>query len=192
MLADLVACRSLLIFLTSILLKCRVEVSELSEVPRVYLDLDVLSYLAGIPKDEVWKTSAARRVVEMARDGKIVIAVSMAAVEASFSRARLLEERRRRYLRLLASCLEDAPHEVVEPKPENIEKLADLYFEVADVGKYENAVHLAVAVILKADYFLTWDEEHILKESLKKKIQNINKKRGLKTPNFLKPEEFKP
>lgn len=104
--------------------------SELSEVPRVYLDLDVLSYLAEIPKNEVWKTLVTRRIVDLARDGKIVVAVSMAAVEASFSRARLSEERRRHYLRLLARCLESVPHEVKEPKPENIEKLADLYFEV--------------------------------------------------------------
>ena len=80
----------------------------------------------------------------------------------------------------------------MEPKSERIEELADLYFEVAGVGKYENAIHIAVAVLLQVDYFLTWDEEHILKESVKKGIQNLNKERGLKTPIFLKPEEFKP
>ena len=53
---------------------------KLSEVPKVYLDLDVLSYLAGIPKDEVWKTPIARRVVNLAGDGKIVVVMSMAAV----------------------------------------------------------------------------------------------------------------
>jgi len=166
--------------------------SKPSEVPRVYLDLDVLSYLVGIPKNEVWKITIARRILDLARDGKIVITMSMAAVEASFSRARLSEPRRRQYLRLLASCLEDVPYERLEPKPEDIEKLADLYFEVAGVSKYENAIHIAVAVRLKVDYFLTWDEEHILKERARKEIQNINEERGLKTPNFLKPEEFKP
>ncbi|KPV65463.1 MAG: hypothetical protein AOA65_0067 [Candidatus Bathyarchaeota archaeon BA1] len=65
----------------------------------------------------------------MAGDGKIVVVMSMAAVEISFSRARLPEERRRRYLRLLTSYMEGVPHQVVEPKPEKIEELADLYFE---------------------------------------------------------------
>ena len=167
-------------------------VSELSEVPKVYLDLDVLSYLGGIPKDEVWKTPVARRLMSLARDGRIVVVMSMAAIEASFSRARLPEERRRRYLRLITSHLEGVPREVVEPKPERVEELADLYFEEAGVGKYENAIHIAVAVLLQADYFLTWDEEHILKESVQRKIRNLNEERGLRTPIFLKPEEFKP
>jgi len=164
----------------------------LSEVPKVYLDLDVLSYLGGIPKDEVWKTPVARRLVNLAKDGKIMIGVSMVAIEASFSRARMPEERWRRYLRLLTRYLEGVPHEVAEPKPERVEELADLYFEEAGVGKYENAIHIAVAVLLQADYFLTWDEEHILKESVQIKIQNLNTERSLKTPIFLKPEEFKP
>lgn len=51
---------------------------------KVYLSkeqsLDVLSYLGGIPKDEVWKTPIARRVVNLAGDGKIVVVMSMAAV----------------------------------------------------------------------------------------------------------------
>jgi len=167
-------------------------VSELSGVPKVYLDLDVLSYLGGIPRDEVWKTPVARRLMSLARDGKIVIVMSMAAIEASFSRARLPEGRRRRYLHFLTRYLEGVPHEVVEPKPERVEKLADLYFEKAGVGKYENAIHIAVSVLLQADYFLTWDEQHILKESVQIKIQNLNEERGLRTPLFLKPEEFKP
>lgn len=164
----------------------------MSEVPKVYLDLDVLSYLGGIPKDEVWKTPVARHLVSLARDGKIMVIMSMAAIEASFSRARLPEERQRHYLQLLTSYLEAMPHEVVEPKPERVEELADLYFKEAGVGKYENAIHIAVAILLRADYFLTWDEEHILKESVKMKIQNLTEERGLKTPIFLKPEEFKP
>lgn len=165
---------------------------ELSPVPRVYLDLDVLSYLAGIPRDELWKTPVARRVVDLAKDGKVVIVMSIAAIEASFSRARLPEKRRKRYLGLLTSYLKSVPYEVLEPEPEKIEELADLYFEEGGVGKYENAMHIAVAVLLEVNYFLTWDEEHILRESIRRKIQNLNKEQGLKTPSFLKPEEFKP
>jgi len=167
-------------------------VLELSAVPRVYLDLDVLSYMVGFPRDEVWKIPVARGISALARDGKIVIVMSIAAIEASFSRARLPEKRRRHYLHLLVDYLEGVPHEVMEPEPEKIGELADLYFEVAGVGKYENAIHIAVAVLSQADHFLTWDEEHILKEIVKTKIRSLNEKRGLKTPIFLKPEEFKP
>lgn len=63
------------------------------------------------------------------------------------------------------------PNEVVEPKPEKIEELAASIFEMAGVGKYENAIHIAVAVLLKVDCFLTWDEEHILKEGVKEKFK---------------------
>jgi len=161
-------------------------------VPRVYLDLDVLSYMAGLPRNEVWKIPMARRIPSLARDHKVVIVVSKAAIEASFSRARLPQERTRRYLRLLLGNLEGVPHEVIEPEPERIGELADLYFDAAGVGKYENAMHIAVAVLSEVDYFLTWDEEHILKESVKTRIGELNEKRGFKTPKFLKPEEFKP
>ncbi|MDI6905110.1 MAG: hypothetical protein QMD13_06455 [Candidatus Bathyarchaeia archaeon] len=82
----------------------------MSEVLKVYLDLDVLSYMAGIPKDELWKVPVARRVVDLAKNGEIVIVMSMAAVETSFSRARLPKERRRRYLCLLTECLESVPY----------------------------------------------------------------------------------
>ena len=134
----------------------------------------------------------ARRISNLARNSKVVIVVSNAAIEASFSRARLPRERRRRYLRLLLGYLEGVPHEVIEPEPESVGELADLYFDVARVGKYENAMHIAVAVLSEANYFLTWDEEHILKESVKTRIRELNEKRGFKTPRFLKPEEFKP
>lgn len=134
----------------------------------------------------------ARRISNFARNGSIVVVMSTAAIEASFSRARLPVDRRRRYLRLLLDYLEGVPREVLEPKPEKVEELADLYFDVAGVDKYENAIHIAVAVLLKVDYFLTWDEEHILKRSVETKIRELNDKRGFKTPRFLKPEEFKP
>jgi len=64
---------------------------------------------------------------------------------------------------ILTRYLEGVPHNIVEPKPEKVEELADLYFEEAGMGKYENAIHIAVAVLLQADYFLTWDEEQRFK-----------------------------
>lgn len=48
-------------------------------VPRVYLDLDVLSYMVGLPRNEVWKIPVARRISSLARNRKVVIVVSKAS-----------------------------------------------------------------------------------------------------------------
>jgi len=158
---------------------------------RVYLDVDALSYASGLPKDEVWKTDVIRRVLEPARQGKIQIVVSIAAVEVSITESGAPREMTEFYLIAFRRFLGTIPYRTVEVDVERAIGLARTYLRDKVIMKYENAVHIAMACLAEADYFLTWNEEHLLKKKAMVKLSILNRKLGIKTPKIIRPEDLK-
>ena len=70
----------------------------MASVLKVYLDVDALSYAAGLPRDEEWKTSVMRRVINLAKEGRVQIVLSVAAIEVSVTESGILAERAEPYL----------------------------------------------------------------------------------------------
>jgi len=160
-------------------------------LPKVYLDVDALSYASGLPRDEVWKTDVIRNVLELARQDKIQIVVSMAAVEVSITESGAPREMTELYLTAFRRFLGTIPYGSIEVDVERAIGLARIYFEGKVIMKYENAVHIAMACLAEANYFLTWNEEHLLKKKVMVKLSTLNRKLGIKTPRIIRPEDFK-
>ena len=52
-------------------------------IPKVYVDLDVLSYMAELPTNEFEKIPMAKRVLKLADQMKIELVISMATIKTS-------------------------------------------------------------------------------------------------------------
>lgn len=159
-------------------------------IPKIYLDLDVLSYAAGLPEED-GKFEVAKKVVGLARKEAIKLVISWTAIRTSLRLSEIPREAQQFYEEVFRKSLEYIPHETFEPKPNDVEKLAHEYYQEA-IRKFENAFHVAVASLAGADYLLSWDEEHLVKRNVTRKVSKINLRRGLKELKIMKPENFIP
>ena len=71
-------------------------------------------------------------------------------------------------------------------------KLANDYIKngVVPKSKIDDAVHLAIAVENKIDFFLTWNMQHFLRPHKMKQIIDFNQKHKLHLPTLVKPSDF--
>lgn len=161
-------------------------------IPRVYVDLDVLSYMAELPTNEFEKIPIAKRIAKLANQMKIELVISMAAVkaslDASLSMGRLSGEKHEYLQGQFKAVVEKVRHLSLEIDLMKAEELARKYRGIG-VAKAENRVHLACATLCEVDYFLTWDEEHILRR--KDEIKEFNRREGLKIFEIIKPQDLK-
>jgi len=160
-------------------------------IPRVYVDLDVLSYMAELPANEFEKVPMARRILELADQRKIELVISMAAVKASLNfslrMGRLTRERYGYLLREFRAVIKRVRHLTLEIDLVKAEELADEYRGIG-IAKAENRAHLACATLCEVDYFLTWDEEHIL--GRRDEIKELNRREGLKVFEIMRPQDL--
>jgi len=160
-------------------------------IPRVYVDLDVLSYMAELPTNEFEKIPMAKGILKLADQMKIELVISMAAIktslDASLGMGRLSRERYVYLLREFRAVTEKVRHITLEINLVKAEELVDKYKSVG-VAKAENRMHLACATLCEVDYFLTWDEEHIL--ARKGEIKEFNRREGLKIFEIRRPQDL--
>ena len=73
-----------------------------------------------------------------------------------------------------------------------IAKLANDYIKngIVPKSKTDDAVHLAIAVENKIDFFLTWNMQHFLRPHKMKQIIDFNQKHKLHLPALVKPSDF--
>ncbi|MFH1713501.1 MAG: hypothetical protein ABH896_04965 [Candidatus Jacksonbacteria bacterium] len=57
-------------------------------------------------------------------------------------------------------------------------------------SKRDDATHLAMAVVNKMDFFLTWNMQHFLRPNKLKQISDFNRKNNLHSPILIKPSYF--
>jgi hypothetical protein len=164
-------------------------------MPKVYLDLDVLNFasrseeeIADEPEENVRKWRIAREILDRARRGEIELVVSWATVRASLTFSGLPEHEIERFDAIFRKAIEDVPYIAYEPDPAEMEKLARRY--IRKIRKGENALHVASASLMGADFFLSWDETHIIRKDVTEEISGINKEAGLKELKIIKPDDF--
>lgn len=75
---------------------------------------------------------------------------------------------------------------------EKAEKLAISYIKngIIPKSKADDAAHLAISVINKIDFFLTWNMQHFLRPHKLKQIADFNKSNNLHLPILTKPIDF--
>ena len=73
-----------------------------------------------------------------------------------------------------------------------IQKLAQTYFDSLDIPEKArlDASHLAVVVWHETDYLLSWNCKHIVSGRVKKILEKVNSRLGIKTPVLCTPEEL--
>jgi hypothetical protein len=108
----------------------------------VYFDVDALSYAAGLPKDETWKTKIVRRVVKLAKEDRIQIIFSVAALEVSIMESGIKPERAKYYIKRFRKYLTTIPYRTIEVDIDEAIRLARAYILEGAIKKYENAVHM--------------------------------------------------
>jgi len=76
-------------------------------------------------------------------------------------------------------------------KNNDIDKLAEEYFRYLSIPRRAktDCFHLAVSVMEKMDFLLSWNLIHLGNEIFLK-VYDFNKERGLKTPKLLDPNTF--
>ena len=90
-------------------------------------------------------------------------------------------------LREFRAVTEKVRHLTLEIDLVKAEELANKYKSIG-VAKAENRTHLACATLCEVDYFLTWDEEHIL--ARKDEIKELNRREGLKIFDIMRPQDL--
>lgn len=152
--------------------------------PSVYVETTVISYLTNrLSRDLVvaghqqftqdWWLSA-RQAYELYVSAAVVREISQGNEEAAFRRQQILKD---------VTILEAG---------EEVRELASSYVEQQIIPQkaFEDAVHLAVAVLTGIDYLVSWNCKHIVNPVIKGKIKDFNDSLGLKTPYICTPLEL--
>lgn len=75
---------------------------------------------------------------------------------------------------------------------ESARELAENYIREIPLPTKANAdaLHLAIATLNRMDYVVTWNCEHIAQGRVKRRLEEINRARGLAVPTVCTPEEL--
>ncbi|MEK6608110.1 MAG: hypothetical protein AABZ30_10650 [Myxococcota bacterium] len=57
-------------------------------------------------------------------------------------------------------------------------------------GSHADALHIAFATTLGADYLVTWNIRHMAAAARRARVRSYNEGRGLKSPEIVTPEEL--
>ena len=76
------------------------------------------------------------------------------------------------------------------PVAKEVRRIVSKYIDIIGL-KSSDALHLAIASFNKADVFLSWNREDIVKAKVIAKIREINQSLKIPTPEIMTPEEFR-
>lgn len=146
--------------------------------PRIYVDTSVIG---GCFDDEFAKESLA--LIEMARNGEVVLLVSD-----------LLAQELARSPDEVRGVLEQIGEPAVQKISitEETERLMKAYLKakVVGAGHANDAHHVALATVAKADLILSWNFKHIVHWDKIKKFNAVNGRQGYAPIDIRSPKEF--
>jgi len=58
-------------------------------------------------------------------------------------------------------------------------------------SSFNDAVHIAVATVHRADYLLTWNIRHMASAARRARVRGYNESKGLSSPELVTPEELR-
>lgn len=150
----------------------------------VYIESTIPSYLVARPSRDILKL-AHQRVTkkwwETARE-KYSIYMSSVVIDEIQKGDPTVAKARLHFVKDI---------ELLELTPE-IEKLANIYLKRIGLPDkvYRDAMHMAITVVYKIDYLVTWNSSHIANEHVRRQLIKINSEYGLDTPMICTPEEL--
>ncbi len=74
----------------------------------------------------------------------------------------------------------------------DVRELADLYFKDIDIPEkaLADVYHLALAAWHGIDYLVSWNCTHIVSGRVRAIVEQVNARRGIRTPIICTPEEL--
>jgi len=78
------------------------------------------------------------------------------------------------------------------PMNEDVERVADVYLHKLPIPPkaFRDALHLALAVVHKIDFIVTWNMKHLANATIVLKLSQINSEMNLHIPIICTPEEL--
>jgi predicted nucleic acid-binding protein len=152
--------------------------------PTVYIETSVISYLTSRPSRDL--IVAAHQQITHTWWNKALIHYD------PYISLVVLEEISRGDARAAESRLDKiAKYSVLEVVPE-VNKLASLYFKKSELPEkaMADSYHLALASWHGVDYLLSWNCIHIVNGRIRRIIDEINARQGIRTPVICTPEEL--
>jgi hypothetical protein len=150
----------------------------------VYIESSVLSYLVSRPSRDLIVAARQQITREWWEESKSgfeclvsqVVLDEIAEGNPEVAERRLEEARPMALLALDPSCVE----------------LARTFLErrLIPPGEVRDALHIAVAVIWKVDYLLTWNCKHIANAHAVRQLRKYTEKLGHEFPHICTPEEL--
>lgn len=151
--------------------------------PKVYLETTIVSYLAALPSRDLVLAAHQQITREWwERRDRFELFVSQAVVEEA-ARGNVAAAARR------TAMLTGIP--VLELGPE-VHKFANrlLLASAVPAKAMIDAVHIAVAVVNRVDYLVTWNCTHIANAAIRGKIEQTCRGARLQAPVICTPEEL--
>lgn len=152
--------------------------------PRVYIETTIPSYLTAWPSSHVvlfarqqiirdwWETQ--RAVFDLFTSTLVHQEASRGDEEAAIKRTHLLSELP---VLDLSEDVYEVAHALIEPG-------------MLPVAYFDDALHVALAVIHGMDYLLTWNLKHIANAALRNKFEPKIRSLGYEVPTICTPEEL--
>ncbi len=151
--------------------------------PKAYLETTIVSYLAATPSRDIVIAGHQQVTREWwERRNRFELFVSQAVVDEATRGDTAVAARR-------TALLSGIP--VLELGPEVYELANRLLLVRAVPAKAMiDAIHIAVAVVNRVDYLLTWNCTHIANAAIRGKIEQACRAVGLQAPAICTPEEL--
>jgi predicted nucleic acid-binding protein len=151
--------------------------------PRVYIETTIVSYLAAMPSRDLVTAAHQQMTREWwARRDRFELFVSATVLEEAAGGDPSAAERR---LRELSNFREIE----VNPAARELAR-ALIEAKVVPVTATVDALHVATAAVHGMDYLLTWNCRHIANASMRHRIENQCRLRGVTPPIICTPEEL--
>jgi predicted nucleic acid-binding protein len=150
---------------------------------KVYLDTSIISFYFA--EDSPEKTAVTKKFFdkELVKGTYEVMLSEITAGELSDCPNLQLRDKMLKFVKNLPSTVFPLTPEVARIAKEFVD---EGYIPV----KYqEDALHIAFALVLDADYIVSWNFKHIVKLKTKKAVRIIALKEGLKEIEIITPEE---
>jgi predicted nucleic acid-binding protein len=146
---------------------------------RIYFDSSVIGgYFDAEFSEE------SKRVIEYARDGRIIVLMSEIVIQEILKAPRRVQE--------VLTSLPSATLERIELTPEII-SLRDAYLAVKIVAPRwtDDATHVAAATIARADAIVSWNFTHIVRLDKMRAYNTINLLNGYGILTIISPREVR-
>ena len=151
---------------------------------KLYIDTSVWNFALETERTDCLLTWDFFRILRNERSNYTVLISDL--VEDEMNRAS--SERKKE----LAKLIDSFSPEVIQPNKEEILSLANTYIseKLIPVKYRDDAMHIAIASLIRCDFLVSWNFKHIVKAKVIKGVHMINLREGYALIELVSPRQF--